>query len=457
MLRKCFAWIFILGIVFSFTILTADFNTADAKKYKKSKRYYKKNGKNKKDITTAKIETGLDFLVGDKFKLIYKKNVGLITNHTAIDKKGKNIVDLMNNSPRVNLKKIFTPEHGLYGKNKEKYESQMHDKFGVMVYSLYRDEKFEPEKEWLYGLDVLVFDLQFLGTRYDTSLASLVYMMKAAAKERVPVIVLDRPNVFDTMRIEGAIPNKRETNHITSIYPIPTIPGMTIGELAYYFNKEFNIDCNLYVVKMEKYERTMEFKDTGFIWRSPTPNLNSIEDTKLFAGIGFLENTNISVGKGTKGLYRYFGAPWVDKYRLDKQLGNFSIDGVTIKKMIFKPQSGIYNGQLCYGFSIDIKDYKKLNYMKLGLSIMKFFYDNYNENYNISNCKNMIGDHLIEEHLASVNSVDEILNVWNEFILKFKEKRKDYLLYVDPEEEAKKFKKAQEEETMFIQDLSRYE
>ena len=221
-------------------------NTLDAARYKKYKRVHKK--KIKKNVVT----TGLDYLIESKYKIIENKNIALITNHTAINKRRHHIVDLFFKSKKIKLKSIFVPEHGLYGKEKEMFDSYKHPKYKIDIHSLFDGTSFKPKEKDLWGIDAIVYDIQFLGTRYDTSLATLVNMMKAAAKERVPFIILDRPIPMNTVRIEGSIPNLEETGNITSILPIPTIPGMTVGELGLFFNKEYEINCNLYVVKMKK-------------------------------------------------------------------------------------------------------------------------------------------------------------------------------------------------------------
>ena len=163
-----------------------------------------------------------------------------------------------------------------------------------------------------------------------------------------------------------------------------------------------------------------------------------------------MESTNIAVGRGSRYLFRRFGAPWVDNYKLTKQLKLLKVPNVNFKKIRFKAQKGIYKGKMCYGFSMKIKDYSKVNFMELNLTIMKFFFDNYKKYYDISACKNMIGDMLIIEYFEDYKSVKEILAIWDKYITQYKEKRKKYLLYIDPIEEEKKKKRKIEKRRIYV-------
>ena len=250
---------------------------------------HKKNKNNR-------VTPGVEVLLDDQKELLKGKKVGLITNPTGIDSKMNSIVDLLDEDPDIELTALFGPEHGVRGDAQAGayVESYIDEKTGLPVYSLYGQTK-KPTPEMLENVEVLVFDIQDVGTRHYTYIYTMAYAMEAAKENNIPIVVLDRPNPLGGLSVDGPV-LEPEFSSFIGMYPIPTKHGMTAGELAFFFNEEFNIGADLKVVKMKGWKRSMDYDDTGLPFVLPSPNIPTVSTTFVYPATGLIEGTNLSEG-----------------------------------------------------------------------------------------------------------------------------------------------------------------
>jgi uncharacterized protein YbbC (DUF1343 family) len=248
---------------------------------------------------SATVEVGIDVLASKDFDLLKGKRVAVVTNHTGLNAAGTHLVPLLIEN-KVQLVKLFSPEHGLYGLKDEHVGDGIDEKTGLPVFSLYGGkDKRKPNADQLNGVDVLVFDIQDIGTRFYTYISTMGLCMEACAENKVKFVVLDRPNPINGTRVDGAI-NDEKHSGFTAYRKLPLVHGMTVGELAQLFNEEFDIHCDLTVVPMTGWKRSMYWEETGVKWVNPSPNMRSVTQAILYPAIGQLESSNLSVGRGTE-------------------------------------------------------------------------------------------------------------------------------------------------------------
>ncbi|MBN2433905.1 MAG: DUF1343 domain-containing protein [Spirochaetes bacterium] len=373
----------------------------------------------------ATVRTGLDILSETNCKKLKTKKVALVTNMTAVNNKNIHIVDIMKTND-IKIVKIFTPEHGFSAKLDTKIEN---DKLGTIpLLSLYgKRRKLDPKE--LSDVDIVVFDIQTVGARYYTYKATLVYIMQAAANARKKLIVLDRPNPAGGVIVSGFMPQKGLTDRFTSIFPFPIRPGMTIGELALMFNKEHNINCNLEVIAMQNWKRSMLFSDTNLPWHNPSPNINREEAAILYNGLGWLETTNISMARGTDLSFEMMGAPYIDSSKLIKKIGKVS--GAVLKPVSFIPKAEYHKhyNKRCFGIQISMTDKRNFDPFPLGLKIYKAMNELYPEEYiSFSGLKTSSGRHNLKSDIQK-KSIKQIIISTKKEINEFMKIRKKYLLY----------------------------
>ncbi|MDL2718340.1 MAG: DUF1343 domain-containing protein, partial [Acidobacteriota bacterium] len=314
---------------------------------------------------------GIDTLEENSFKQLAGLRIGLLTNHTGLTRDGRSTIDVLV-SPKakaagVSLSKLFSPEHGIRGALDEKVSDSTDEKTGLPVRSLYGEtpESRRLRAEDLAGLDAVVVDLQDAGCRFYTYLTTLGYVLEEAAKAKVKVVVLDRPNPIRSDLWEGP-PADLDALTFVAYHAIPIRTGMTIGELAGLFNAERKIGADLTVVKMSGYSRDLWYDETGLPWVNPSPNLRSVTEAALYPGLGLLETTNVSVGRGTDVPFEQFGAPWMDGARVAATLNARGIAGVRFVPVTFTPISSVFKGEKCSGVRITVVDRNALNSVLLG-------------------------------------------------------------------------------------------
>lgn len=317
----------------------------------------------------AQVLTGIDVLEENGFAPLVGKRVGLVTNPSGIDRSGRSTIDIFHESPMVNLVALYGPEHGVRGDvYAGDHVSDFTDpKTGLKVYSLYGPTR-EPTQEMLKGIDVMVYDIQDVGTRCYTFISTLGLVMRACSKAGVEVMVLDRPNPLGGNKIEGSYVEDGFYSFVSQ-YHIPFLYGLTVGELARLINEEgLNrgqkgdlepLKCRLQVVPMRGWKRSMLFKDTGLPWILPSPNIPSVQSALCYAGSGIGgEFGLVNIGVGYTIPFETFAEEWIDADALKARLDSYVIPGVAFRTIHYKPLSGRLAGKLVHGVQFFFTDYE---------------------------------------------------------------------------------------------------
>ena len=317
----------------------------------------------------GQVKTGLDVLVEQQFAPIAGRNVGLVSNHTGVDRTGKRNVDRMIEAG-VQLTTLFSPEHGFAGTEDDEKVVSMRDKAtGLPVYSLYEDGRRAPTSEMLHGLDTLVFDIQDIGARFYTYACTLQKVMEMANQGGLHLYVLDRPNPITGVRVEGPILEK-EFGSFVGCMDVPVRHGMTIGELAMMMKAERGWKLNLTVIKMQGWQRGDWFDETGLPWINPSPNIRGLNAALLYPGLAMLEySRNYTVGRGTDAPFEWVGADWIQGPALARELNSRQISGVRFYPVRFKPESSNLEGIPVQGVRCVITDRNQFDAVRAGLEI----------------------------------------------------------------------------------------
>ncbi len=340
------------------------------------------------ELAEAKVRPGITILLGDSIQLIRGKRIGLLTNQTGINEGGDSDIDLLREKKAreaaVSLVQLFSPEHGLRGtEDRQNIASGIDQKTGLPVYSLYGQQTMAPPDSLLRGLDALVFDLQDIGTRTWTYVGAMVYSMRASARVHKPFIVLDRPNPITGYIIEGPVldtslanpddPAPGRPGQAFALWPIPLRHGMTMGELALYYNDVLKIHADLHVVPAAGWRRDVWFDLTGLPWVKPSPNMPDVHSAILYPGLVAFEATNLSVGRGTPEAFQRVGAPWLNAAATVALLKDREIPGVRFYNESFTPvnaSDGKYSGQSIPGIKIVVTNRSALQSARVGASLL---------------------------------------------------------------------------------------
>lgn len=319
------------------------------------------------------VWNGIDSLAGDGFRAVRDKRLGIVTNHTGLTADGARSIDVLFACDDVRLDAIFAPEHGLDGTTAggEAVLDGRDETTGLPVYGLFggRDR---PTPEQLHGLDVVLFDLQDVGCRFYTYLSTLGYLLEACAENGVRVMVLDRPNPIDGQTVEGPS-SDASLESVVNYHPLPLRHGMTLGELARFFNAEREIGADLLVAGMAGWRRDFWFDMVGQPWVPPSPNLRDLTAAALYPGIGLVEMTNVSVGRGTDEPFHVVGAPWLDGPQFAARLETFAVPGVRYEAATFTPRDRRHPhfGVECHGARFLVDDNAELAPADLGLALVR--------------------------------------------------------------------------------------
>ncbi|MGD9561311.1 MAG: exo-beta-N-acetylmuramidase NamZ domain-containing protein [Pyrinomonadaceae bacterium] len=317
----------------------------------------------------ATVLNGIDMLERNGFKQLEGKRIGLVTNHTGRNLAGKSTIDVLFEAKNVKLVSLFAPEHGIRGElDTEKIDDSKDEKTGLTVYSLYKDGIRRPKPEQLNDLDAIVYDIQDIGARFYTYTATLKNVMEEAAKLGKPIYVLDRPNPINGVDVEGPLADEDKLAFIAA-HTVPVRYGLTIGELGQMMNAERKIGADLKVIKMEGWTRSMWFDETGQTWVNPSPNMRSLTEATLYPGIGLLETTNLSVGRGTDTPFEVIGAPWLDGQKLAKYLNERNLKGVRFVPIRFKPNASVFKDEQLGGVNIIVTDRHVFESVRTGFEI----------------------------------------------------------------------------------------
>ena len=303
------------------------------------------------------MKLGLDLVLDSHFHLISGSRVGLIVNPASVNSRLDHAADLFWNHPGIRLTALFGPQHGIRAETQDnmiEWQTFKDKRTGLPAFSLYGETR-KPSSEMLTDVDVLVFDVQDVGTRVYTFIYTMALAMEAARDDGKRFIVLDRPNPISGIGVEGNILEPGFSSFV-GMFPIPMRHWMTIGELALLFNQEFGIGCDLEVVKMEGWSRAMWYDETRVPWVLPSPNMPTLDTATVYPGCVFLEGTNVSEGRGTTRPFEILGAPFIEPYQLADALRGLALGGVHFRPMYFQPTFHKFAGQTCGGIQLHVTD-----------------------------------------------------------------------------------------------------
>jgi uncharacterized protein YbbC (DUF1343 family)/CubicO group peptidase (beta-lactamase class C family) len=377
--------------------------------------------------------TGIDVLVKEGFARLKGRRVGLVTNHTGRDREGRSTIDLLHEAQGVKLVALFSPEHGIRGAMEEKVADARDEKTGLPIYSLYGTRR-KPTPETLKGIDTLVYDIQDAGCRFYTYISTLGYLLEVAGQSRgwmtqpLRMVVLDRPNPIGGVAVDGPVLDCGRESFV-AFHSLPVRHGMTVGELARLFNAERKLGADLEVVRMEGWQRSDFYDRTSLPWINPSPNLRSLTEALLYPGIGLLETTNVSVGRGTDRPFEWVGAPWIDGRKLAAALAQESLPGVRFAPLWLTPVASTYRRESCGGVQFIVDDWSQFRPLATGLALACTLRRLYPDQWQIDRFNSLLGNQATWEAVKRGESWPAIEKMWNEDLARFRSVRNRYLLY----------------------------
>jgi uncharacterized protein YbbC (DUF1343 family)/CubicO group peptidase (beta-lactamase class C family) len=386
----------------------------------------------------GQVTTGLDVLESQNFAPLVgsatadkPKRIGLVTNQTGLDSAGKRTIDVLAHVPGLELKAIFSPEHGVTGKVDTTDIANTKDAVtGITVYSVYggTDAARRPSANVLKSLDAVVYDIQDAGVRFYTYETTLGYFLEGAAKAGIEVFVLDRPDPITGSFVQGPVATPGKESFVT-YHSLPVRHGMTVGELAKLFNEERNIHAKLSVIPMTGWQRGDWFDSTALTWTNPSPNLRSVTEATLYPGVALVEGTNVSVGRGTDTPFEVVGAPWISARDFAQFLNARMLSGVRFVPVTFTPNSAWYAGQSCQGVNIIVTDRNALDAPELGIELASALLKMYPQQYKIDRMPELLVDQPSFDAIVRGDDPRRIADEWRDGLEKFETVRKKYLMY----------------------------
>jgi len=406
---------------------------------------------------TAPVKLGVEVLFEKHMDLIRGKRIGLITNPGGVDSHLTSIVDLFRAQPDVHLVALYGPEHGVRGDAQAGQTVPFYydEHYHLPVFSLY-GQTFKPPADMLTnidqymrsydtqragkmpvngalnGIDVMIYDLPDVGTRVYTFEATLAYAMQACANAGIPFIVLDRPNPINGVTMEGPVLEYPKYSSFIGLCATPLRHGMTMGELALFYNDNFlKKKADLTVIPMENWRRDEWFDQTGLPWVTPSPNIPTLDSAIVYPGQVMLEGTDLSEGRGTTHPFENFGAPWIDGYVLAQKLNALNLPGVKFREVWFTPTFSKFQGKLCGGCQIHVIDRDKYQAIATTLNILATIKQLYGDKlvFHANYFDKVLGNATVLEGLKSGEPVDQIIAAYQPGLDAFAKSRQKYLLY----------------------------
>jgi uncharacterized protein YbbC (DUF1343 family) len=308
---------------------------------------------------TRSVRPGIETFLADVPAALRGKRVGLITNHSGIDRERRPDIDLIARHKDLKLVALLAPEHGIRGTADAgaKIDDEKDPKTGVPIFSLYQSEDRGPTGEMLRNVDVLVYDLQEVGGRTWTYVSTMALAMQAAAKRKIPFVVLDRPNPIGGEIVEGALLDPKFKSFV-GMYPIPARHGLTVGELATLFNTKYGIGAELSVARVANWRRSQWQDQTGLPWVNPSPNLRSLAALTSYPGSVYFEGTNLTEGRGTDRPFEQIGAPWLNAPQVSAAMNGMGLPGIRFEPitMAVAATAAKFPGQTLPGIRFDVTD-----------------------------------------------------------------------------------------------------
>ena len=320
-----------------------------------------------------RVVLGLEKLLANPSEYLCGSTLGLVANQTSLTCDGQFSIGQFHSNKSFKLKALLAPEHGIYGVNQDMalVADETDPLSGLSVQSLYGPDasSLTPSPTLLNGIDNLVFDIQDVGSRYYTFIYTLANCMKTCAKSNTRMIVCDRPNPINGVAVEGNLVEKKFQSFVGQ-YPIPNRHGMTVGELAVLFNEYFGIKCDLKVIPMEGWERSMWYDQTGLPWVSPSPNMPTLSTATVYPGMCLIEGTLLSEGRGTTLPFEQVGAPYINAETLAKTLNKENLPGLFFRPQYFKPQFQKWSGTVCGGVQIHVTERNKMKPLATSITVL---------------------------------------------------------------------------------------
>ncbi len=378
------------------------------------------------DPQPTPVLNGIDVLIETEFAALDVLRVGLITNHTGQSRTGTSTIDLLHESPNIELVSLFSPEHGIRGTYEEDVDDSTDEQTGLTVYSLYGETR-KPTPESLEGLDALVFDIQDIGCRFYTYISTMGLAMVAAAENGLSFYVLDRVNPINGTTVDG--PMRRGDSHFIAFHEIPIRHGMTVGELAQLIRIENELEVDLTIVPLQNWERSMLFDETGLPWVNPSPNMRSLTQALLYPGIGLLETTQLSVGRGTDTPFEVIGAPYIDHLELAEELNRLELPGIRFVPIQFTPDASKFSGEKCQGVNIILTDRESCPIVDVGIAIAHTLHRLYAPDFDIEKYDHLLRHPYVIEQIQDKQPWESIVVTWRNEVDDFYKRRAPYLLY----------------------------
>ncbi|MDZ7780657.1 MAG: DUF1343 domain-containing protein [Gemmatimonadota bacterium] len=379
------------------------------------------------------MRPGVDVLLDDSLHLVRERAVGLITNHTGLDRMGRSSIDRLADRPDIDLVALFSPEHGIEGRTEagESVTSRTDARTGLPIHSLYGDTR-RPSADMLEGIDVLLFDLQDVGARYYTYVYTMAYAMEEAGRHDIPFVVLDRPNPIGGEAVQGNVLDP-DFSTFVGLYPIPMRHGMTPAELARLYVGEFGIDVDLGIVPVAGLTRSMTFDRTDLPWVPPSPNMPSLESALAYPGTCLFEGTPLSVGRGTERAFQWVGAPWLDGEALAERLNAYEFEDARFEATSFTPDGpgdGKFDGVEVHGVRVVPED-PSFDAPKIGVAMIlearRMSGDDWE--WNVAHFDRLAGTDALRRGIEAGHDLEELTRDWTEQLRAFEEVRSRYLIY----------------------------
>lgn len=378
-----------------------------------------------------RVWSGADRIAASGMAALQGKKIGLVTNQTGRTAAGGTTLEALQNIPGARVVRLFSPEHGIAGKlDREGIADSRDPASGLPVTSLYGQNR-KPPAASLADLEVLVFDIQDIGTRFYTYISTLLQCMEAAEAAQLPMVVLDRVNPAGGLAVEGPLPQE-VNNAFVACHSIPIRHGLTIGEMALLFARERTPALALTVLPLEGWQRAFTFRDTLAPWINPSPNMRSPEAALLYPGLGLLEFSNVSVGRGTAQPFGVVGAPWIDGAALARRLREVGIPGVRLEETSFTPTASAFAGQLCRGVHFAVADPRELHPVRLGIAIAQALYQEHGAQFQLAAVDQLLFHPPTLQAIRDRHSLAQITAGWGPDEAAFRRRCQPLLLYPAP-------------------------
>lgn len=375
----------------------------------------------------VQVQTGIDVLAANGCAQLQGRKVGLITNHTGRTRDDRRTVDVLHQAEGVELVALFSPEHGWEGLVDEKVGDSFDAATKLKVFSLYGKTR-KPTDEMLAGVDTLVFDIQDIGCRFYTYIATMRGALEAAAEHDLHFVVLDRPNPIGGLAMAGPV-LKAGRRDFVGAHTIPLRHGMTTGELARMMVGENGLKVSLQVVECLGWQRADLWHDTGLTWINPSPNMRRLTQALTYPGIGLVEGTNVSVGRGTDTPFEILGAPWCDGGRLARHLQEADLPGVAFVPVAFTPDASKHKDKRCSGVHILVTDWQSFQPVRTGVHVACALHRLFPDDWDTKRLDWLLKDEKTFAAILADEKPDDIIATWRRPLDLFRLRRKPFLLY----------------------------